>query len=277
MNKADWITCTKRNPCPICEKTDWCGVTTDGNVVHCMRIESSHPCQGGGWIHRLSEPATPQPPPKASKPPEFKDFTELANRYQDQLIRVDLVAEEFGVSERSLERLGLGWNGNLTWPWRDHEQKIIGISVRGKNGKKWAVEGSHAGLYWPEGVEIEDDGFIFLPEGPTDTAALLTLGVQAIGRPNNWCSEYLVLAFQKKRRDIVIVADMDQPKTRPDGSIWFPGAEGAESCLKALGPLSKSIRILTPPKEKDVRAWINKKGITHDVLMTVVKNLGRAA
>ena len=242
-----------------------------------MRVESLKACKGGGWLHFISAEIDRKPPPPKPKPVVVKDFTELANQYQDNMMFTQAVAEQFGVSARSLERLGLGCERlNLTWPMRNHEQRIIGISVRGKKGK-WCVPGSQLGLFWPEGVEIESDGPVFLPEGATDTAALLTLDFQAIGRPSNVGGvEYLTLAFAKKRRDIVVVADLDEPKTRPDGSVWFPGAEGAESCIKALAPLSRSIKILTPPVEKDVRAWINS-GATRETILAVLKNTSYAA
>ena len=51
----------RRDPCPICGDTDWCEIREDG-AVHCMRIESDHPCEHrmGGWWHNLpsSGPST---------------------------------------------------------------------------------------------------------------------------------------------------------------------------------------------------------------------------
>lgn len=47
---------SKRQPCPICHKPDWCELCPDG-AVHCMRVESPSPCQyrQGGWWHNLPQ------------------------------------------------------------------------------------------------------------------------------------------------------------------------------------------------------------------------------
>lgn len=52
----DWIRVSPGRPCPICDKPDWCGISSDGSVVRCMREQSDHP-SGDGWIHRLTAPA----------------------------------------------------------------------------------------------------------------------------------------------------------------------------------------------------------------------------
>lgn len=41
---------SRREPCPICGKSDWCRVFGDGGV-ECMRRESPQPCISGGWMH----------------------------------------------------------------------------------------------------------------------------------------------------------------------------------------------------------------------------------
>lgn len=50
---------TRRYPCPICGRPDWCGLGHDFAV--CMRIESDIPTANGGWLHRLGDrrPAMP--------------------------------------------------------------------------------------------------------------------------------------------------------------------------------------------------------------------------
>lgn len=50
-----WRRTTRKNPCPICSKPDWCEITDDGALAHCMRVPSSRPAQHrmGGWYHDL--------------------------------------------------------------------------------------------------------------------------------------------------------------------------------------------------------------------------------
>jgi len=58
---------TRRSPCPVCGKPDWCLVGSRAAI--CMRVPSDRPASRGmgGWIHRLGKegPASvPEPPPK---------------------------------------------------------------------------------------------------------------------------------------------------------------------------------------------------------------------
>src|SRR5262245_12041911 len=45
-------------PCPICEKTDWCSVSEDGEMAICMRVQSEHETRNGGYLHILEDGAS---------------------------------------------------------------------------------------------------------------------------------------------------------------------------------------------------------------------------
>lgn len=64
-----WVRVNKRNPCPICDKPDWCLISQDGKVAICARIESDRPAgnKGAGWLHTLDNSMS-LPPPKPSRP-----------------------------------------------------------------------------------------------------------------------------------------------------------------------------------------------------------------
>src|SRR5262252_2431136 len=51
-DRGNWLRCTRKTPCAICGKVDWCGVTADGAVSRCMRVQSDRP-SGEGWLHNL--------------------------------------------------------------------------------------------------------------------------------------------------------------------------------------------------------------------------------
>jgi hypothetical protein len=268
-----WLRVNRKERCPICEHSDWCSVSEDGAVIVCMRVESPKPCKSGGWFHRLTEPVQYKPPARQkSKPVPVQDFTDLACQYERSLQSIDMLARELGVSARSLERLQVGWNGQgHTFPMRDGRERIIGIRVRGKKGK-WCVPGSHNGLFWPEGVYSGGIDRLMICEGPTDCAALLDLEYDAIGRPS--CSggvEHVVEFLKGRRRDIVIMADKDPPKRRPDGSVWYPGQEGAAKLAQEIRPFVRTLKIIKPPFHKDVRDWY-RAGATHDVVELIIKN-----
>lgn len=52
---GNWQRVSRRQPCPICGKRDFCEIARDGQTVHCMRIASDKPTQyrQGGWLHNL--------------------------------------------------------------------------------------------------------------------------------------------------------------------------------------------------------------------------------
>jgi len=268
-----WVRVTRRQPCPICERPDWCSVSEDGAVVVCMRVESPKPCRSGGWFHRLTEAVKPAPAPaRRSRPAPVQDFNALACHYVEQLTDIDMLAKQLSLTVRSLERLQAGWNGKgYTFPMRDGRERIIGIRVRGRHGK-WAVPGSHNGLFWPEGVYSGSDYPLMICEGPTDCAALLDMGFDAIGRPSCLGGVDHVIEFLKgRRREVVVVADHDEAKQRPDGTTWFPGQQGAKRLTAAIRPFVRTVKVIKPPFHKDVRDWC-KAGATRAVVETIIRN-----
>lgn len=55
FSRGNWARVTKRQPCPICHKSDFCEVSSDGQTAHCMRIASDQPLafRQGGWLHNI--------------------------------------------------------------------------------------------------------------------------------------------------------------------------------------------------------------------------------
>ncbi|NLS92478.1 MAG: hypothetical protein GXX96_09970 [Planctomycetaceae bacterium] len=55
---GEWRRCSRRFPCRICGKSDWCGYTgpeDDPTAALCMRVESDKPAKNGGWLHILRD------------------------------------------------------------------------------------------------------------------------------------------------------------------------------------------------------------------------------
>jgi len=51
---TNWHRVSKNEPCPVCQHTDWCMLSNDGEVCICQRVESDRPTKNsGGWVHRL--------------------------------------------------------------------------------------------------------------------------------------------------------------------------------------------------------------------------------
>jgi len=136
------------------------------------------------------------------------------------------------------------------------EGKIVGIRIRHESGKKWAVRGSKAALFIPSGMRR--DGPLIVCEGPTDTAAMLDLGYDAIGRPScRGCHEYV--ATMGKGRDVVIVADEDGP-----------GRDGANELARAIRWQCKTTKIIEPNGRKDAREWVKRKTTNRAVVDLVI-------
>ena len=255
---SEWRRVSRRHPCPVCGRRDWCGVSADGEFAICMRVESDRPTKNGGWLHRLGDgdrPLPPPPRPKRRAPPLL--LVERWRRWRDRTTpsQVAHLADSLGVDAEALTRLGAACTpeyGAWAFPMRDAEGHVIGIRLRGDGGRKWAVRGSRSGLFFDPAA----DGDLWLIcEGPTDTAAAMALGFATIGRPS-CCggTDLLKSFFGRRRTDVVIVADRDGP-----------GLQGAQRLAKDL---RRPIRIVTPPV-KDMREWV-KTGATPAVVTAAV-------
>ncbi len=266
---------TKDNPCPVCGRPDGCLVAEDGSAALCSRTESDKLCGEpfrGGWLHKLTDNPAPvrrsKPKPKKQEP--VPDFYKLITQYR--ILAPKALSQELGVSVGSLQRLQVGWDGKgNTFPMYDGWGKCIGIRLRYKK-HRFSVTGSKNGLFWPTNLRPDSRELLFICEGPTDTAALLDLGFETIGRASCGTGlEYIKTMIDRFDRQVVIMADKDEAKYRPDGSVYYPGIEGALRLAKGLKSSVRSVRVVKPANYKDVRQWY-QNGATKEVVMALVDN-----
>jgi phage/plasmid primase-like uncharacterized protein len=156
-----------------------------------------------------------------------------------------------GLPADPLRRLGVGWSPShqaTTWPMRDAYGNVIGIRLRcPKTARKWALPGSSAGLIFDVDAVMESLDRLWVVEGPTDAAALLSIGLDAVGVPSAGGSADLLVALARRvrPREIVIVADGDEAGQR--------GALRLRDALLIVAP----VRMVSPPVGiKDPRAWV---------------------
>jgi hypothetical protein len=279
MAEIKRIRVTRQNPCPVCGRTTWCLVAADGSDAICPRTPSGKEIKGAsgafvGYLHILTAPSPlpPRPRRRVPEPPvPAADFATLSRDCAERADRLDRLAAMLGVSESSLVRLGVGQDGGGRWtfPMRDGRGRVIGIRLRTDDGRKFCIPGSRNGLFIPDKISVNDR--LYLCEGPTDCAALLDLGISAIGRPMAMgCEEMVIEYMRPRRREAVVVADHDDDKTRPDGSVYNPGMDGAARLLAAILPVCRRVCIIKPPFSKDVRGW-KADGMTRAALECVVK------
>jgi len=227
--------------------------------------------KNGGWLHRLRERDLP---PRARvrrivfAEPEMPsvncgrlaaDFAAAADP-----ARLGEFAKGLGLSTDSLTRLEVGWSSDSNaWAFpmkRGHQ--IVGIRLRSWTGHKWSVTGGREGLFVPDGLIFSE--MLFIAEGPTDTASLLDMSFDAVGRPSCSGGVRLLVDMVRARRvgEVVIVSDVDSHGA---------GQRGAESLAVALAPYCPSIRVIAPPDGiKDVRDW-KRTGAGRNDIMAVVE------
>jgi hypothetical protein len=258
---AKWIRVTKKDRCKICGRHDWCDYSPELGLALCMRIESDRPSKNamGGWLHRTGAPLPFIPYRKPTPEPPPQDFLRMWRRWYDATGagRLDALAALLGVGAGCLRSLGAAWNGSAwAFPMRDAEMKVIGIRLRNDRGDKWAVKGSRQGLFIPVGDAEET---LYVLEGPTDTAAALSLGLHAVGRPSCMGCEEMVKTYVRARRikRTVIITDNDAP-----------GLRGAER-LKAMLPV---LNCTYSPPCKDLREFVRLGG-SRQLLEASIKDL----
>jgi hypothetical protein len=273
-----YVRATKRQPCPICGRPDWCLIAIDGSKAICPRTEVGAKEQIGeaGYLHELDGSIKPQI--ERQKP--VRQVHINARAIHEQCLscvtpaQIDVAAGTLGLTVAALNAIGIGYHLSkqaFSFPMYNERARVIGIRLRRESGFKFAVPGSHNGLFLAYD-RIPAGRTVHVFEGPTDTAAGIDWGFDGIiGRPSaEACAEMLVKAIAG--RETVILANYDEPKKRPDGSVFYPGQRGAEKLADLLVAGGSSVKIVYPcAGHKDWRAW-KIAGATRARVDSVIRN-----
>ncbi|HUE83337.1 MAG TPA: toprim domain-containing protein [Pyrinomonadaceae bacterium] len=265
MNQHRWVRVSRKHRCQICDKPDWCTYAPEAGIVSCMRVESDHPSRNslGGWLHFTGDGYKPPyiPPAKPAIVERPPDLHGLWGRWQSQtdFHHLDGFAMCLGVDTDALYSTGCAWADQYhawAFPMKDAAGEMIGIRLRSESGQKWAVKGSRQGLFIPAASK---GATLYIVEGPTDTAAALTLGLNAIGRPSCMGCEEMVAEYTRRRgvRRVVVITDNDEP-----------GLRGASRLQNALPVLS----CLWTPPTKDIREFLQLEG-NRSMIESCIKDL----
>jgi 5S rRNA maturation endonuclease (ribonuclease M5) len=270
VSKLRCIRVSRKRPCPVCGKPDWCLLDPDGRFAICPRTPSPKRAGEAGYVHYLTnvypragrrvqtaarQPATAA---KAGDASYVCDSQPALARFWESLVRecksrlsdtaLEKLASNLGVSAGALRSLDVGWSVKhraWTFPMRDARLRIVGIRLRREDGSKFCVKGSNEGLFVPDNFG-QSTATLIICEGATDVAALLDLGFpNSVGRPSCLGGVKLIVELCRARRfsEIVIFADND-----------LPGQRGAEKLARELSLYVPRLRVVTPPA-KDVREW----------------------
>lgn len=277
MKIYKWIRVTKKRPCSVCGKPDYCTYAPEGELILCMRVESDRPSRNsmGGWLHSagFNPPVYIAPAIRAAIQDPPLDADELWRGWYERTDReaLDKLGISLGVDTDALSAIGCAWAGKewqldrekksfatpaWAFPMFSAERQVIGVRLRSEDGRKWAVKGSHSGLFIPsyDTSAISESGTLWLVEGPTDLSAALTIGLAAIGRPSAAAQQDMILNYIRiwKVKRLVIVTDNDEPDIH--GRV--AGLAGATKLQESL-PISSAI--LLPPC-RDLRQFVNCGG-----------------
>lgn len=255
------IRVSRRKPCPICDKPDWCLVATDGSAAICQRVESDKPVgtKGAGWLHRLNEDLPPMH--YVERKPRTKiqrDWPAIAEKYHAAMTGDgwSVLADDLGLSVETLKAMQVGWDGSqsrYTFPMRNDAGDIVGIRTRDQDGKR-SVSGSDGnGLFFIPSMLSSDH--LIICEGPTDMAALVDAGFgSAIGKPScKLGDDYAVALIQRLRpAAVLLIPDRD--------AVGLQGfAALANKIVETEAMPMARIDAMTPPAPlKDARQWLRK-------------------
>jgi hypothetical protein len=262
-----WVNVNRHTRCPICGRSGWCSIGTNGVWAKCRREAKgcfrSGLDKGGemAYYHRLDgEPVTvayqPPPKPKATQAEVQSLYEKTWNRItQDQR---QWLAEDLSVSVSSITQLGVGYgsdhNGKewFAFPERNPAGEIVGVNRRYRDGQKKLCYRHSRGLSFAPPVN-STAGVVLCVEGGSDVLAGLTLGVAVVGRPSAMGGGPMLEEMaQQIKRPWLVVAEDDR---KADGR--WPGKEGAIQAAKRLSKVTKKrVPWCLPPEKKDLRRWL---------------------
>lgn len=262
----DFARVRRGRPCPVCGKGDWCLIARDDPAdpshVLCQRVESPRRWGGAGWLHRFrggvhAPKRTRTIPLRAPR----REFDSLYPALQEALSddRLHELAQRLGLPSEPLRRLRVGWvdeehgadlnlkygSGLWSFPMVDAEGRITGIRLRSRSCKKFSVVGSRAGVFLPSRLDSATKR-LFIAEGESDVAALLALGLDALGRPGCTQATLITTMCVRKLRpqEVIIVSDNDKV-----------GRRGAMELARRLSTVCCNVRVFVPPAG-DIREWV---------------------
>lgn len=276
LRENQWVRAGLSQRCPICKSAGWCSIAKEGKSVICMRVEMGSVKQtaNGGWLHILETRIniTVNDVPRVRR----LDLPTKVGEYQNAVHpeHLEQFAVSLGVTALSLSRLGVGWcfDGGLQardagdavcgiacwcFPMFDAGGAVIGIKRRLADGQKRSIAGGLEGLFIATG--IADGSMLLICEGCSDTAAMLDLGFNAVGRPSCVVGGRMIAQYVQDHRhhQVVVVGDDDDP-----------GRRGAADLADRLCHVAET-RIVLPQGAKDAREWVRAGAVMSDVMTAI--------
>jgi hypothetical protein len=298
-HSANLLTVSQEYPCELCGKSRACyriGLCGYGCITWHEDIPNfvfSHDDRADfGFFYKVHDTGPDPLIKRLAKKRQRQSYTPLEwegswcgylSRRRANHEAIERLAWQLGVSTTSLEQIGVGWTPEgqddydpdlilperFLFPEMDADENVIGINARPwPRGEKRQIWGGRRGIVYDlaEVVGLGADDVLLIVEGASDVAAAMTIGLYAIGRPNNTGGADLVAELIRKHAPPgakwVIVGENDQ---KEDGK--WPGREGA---IKVAGEVAQLLGqgeghwCLPPANVKDLRGWLIQSRIDID-------------
>ena len=285
-----WKKVTKREPCPICKKGDWCGRSDDGEAVICMRAENDHPTKNGGYLYVWRDGAWRSPekrlftgspyslPPPPPKPPRIaRNWVPTPKRLTAQEVIAFVLGDmrvgawEFGVADicgddgmyECCTATAFGLYESKSHEncagilMRDAGGDAVGVRFRNVLTKaKTSLYGGSDGLFFDWKIFSRKVETLYIVEGATDAICLASIGFDVVGRSScaTGTEQIKQLIGILKPRNLVFVSDNDHAKEIA-GKMREAGRDGAYKLAFAVG---KPFKMISPLNTKDIRDYILK-------------------
>jgi hypothetical protein len=236
-----------------------------------MLIDTGRYADGNGWtplkqrresLERDKENNASKKKKKTSEP--SVNWSDFLQQHRANALETLWLAGMLGVHPDSLRCLELGYvpetedePEHWLFPERDDKGIVIGLMRRYLNGKKKRMAGARSGLSFDPSQTTSD--VLLIVEGHSDVAAAFTMGLYAVGRPNNLGGAELLsplIVKKQETRDVLVVVLGENDKK--ENGLW-PGREGA---LRVAEQLSRLLRqriawTMPPDNVKDLRKWLS--------------------
>ena len=302
-HKTDWCNLSNDGAVCICHRVESPYVARSGSGwIHRLRdVEKKVKVRGEGEQWKGKSFFQHQPLTTNRQSPTL-DFGRVHRGYEGDAVLVEGLATTLGVDDEALKALDVRFNPFeecWSFPMRDDEGKIVGLRFRELGGsKKWSAKGSKDGLFFGTQMLSHTQNFdrigvattvaslptpqldsvevsapitnhqtpiteLVIVEGPSDTAAAMSLGLSVVGRSSCQTGAALLRALIRRVRPqvVTIVADNDAPGIK--GAELLAGQlVGCQSPCTDYEPRLPVRVLVVPHPYKDLRAWYLTGGLT---------------
>ncbi len=252
---SDWREVSKGEPCPVCEKPDWCSIVGPEGMVEaavCMRIESANSRPNGGWFHRIRESNDWRPAVNTEhKPRTFATAHDA----------IASLEKQHGPRSRIWKYFAAGEPVGVVVRWDHNGEKTIRPVARTPEG--WIISAMPSPRPLYQLSDVQSAGLVFVCEGEKAADAIISLGLTATTSAGGSSAAAKTDWSPLAGKSVVILPDNDQPGAKYRDAVFLS--------LAGLTP-QPSVRVVELPNlpaTGDAADWLAAGG-TREQLESLV-------